>query len=532
MQKILLFIALFMGFAQSINAQWQQTDGIFGGDAKSFVFKGTDIFAAVGGKVYLTQNNGDNWTPVSSGLPDSKINALALSGSNLLAAVPFKEGIYLSTNNDGTWTVANTGLTDESVKTLVVKGNVIFAGTDSGVFLSTNNGNSWTLVSTGLPNLCYVETLTISGSNIFAVTQKGLFVSNNDGSSWTENTNGNYWTTASPTNGTFIKRVNNIIADGTNVYALTNEGDVFKTIDNGASWTNVSFSQIGFNTIGATANNGAKIFAGTGNNLYFSTDKGVTWTESSGLPNGYVNTVAANGSTIVVGFFNRTYISTDNGVTWKNKNTGIRELEVYSMSTDGANTYATSFFDVFLSTNNGANGIKKSVDDGATWTNINLGFTNVTVTGIVINGTTLIASTYGRGVFYSEDNGNNWRPANQGLTNYYIQKLNVNGNYLLAGTTTEVFRRPLNEFIFVGTKENSDNLNCTISPNPVSNTLTINCSNALINKNYAIRNVLGQTIKTDVLTDNATTLNVLNLANGIYFLHIFGTNKTIKFVKE
>ena len=67
-------------------------------------------------------------------------------------------GVFLSTNNGTSWTAVNTGLTNTYVYALAVSGTNLFAGTyGGGVFLSTNNGTSWTAVNTGLTNtVCLV----------------------------------------------------------------------------------------------------------------------------------------------------------------------------------------------------------------------------------------------------------------------------------------------------------------------------------------------------------------------------------------
>jgi hypothetical protein len=212
-------------------------------------------------------------------------------------------------------------------------------------------------------------------------------------------------------------------------------------------------------------------------------------------------------------------VSTNNGLNW----TSIFETTEFltTVATDGVNIFVGSIA-----------GVSKSSNNGSTWTEINNGLTNFDISSLALSGTTLFAGTYGGGVFYSKDNGNNWLPANEGLSSKFVEKLTICGNYLLGGTRKGVFRRPLSEFIAVGTKENTAELSCTLSPNPVSNQLTINCSEALIGKSYAVKNVLGKAVKSDILTSNSTQVNVSDLANGIYFLQLIGTSKTIKFVKE
>jgi hypothetical protein len=75
-------------------------------------------------------------------------------------------------------------------------------------------------------------------------------------------------------------------------------------------------------------------------------------------------------------------------------------------------------------------------------------------------------------------------------------------------------------------------LTCQISPNPVSNTLIINGSDALVGKKIVIKNILGESFLTNTLTGNTTELPVYSLPKGIYFLQIMGTEKTLKFVKQ
>jgi hypothetical protein len=75
----------------------------------------------------------------------------------------------LSTDNGTSWSQVNTGMTNSSLHALIVSGTNLFAATEGGVFLSTNNGTSWTAVNTGLTDI-YVCALAVSGTNLFAGT--------------------------------------------------------------------------------------------------------------------------------------------------------------------------------------------------------------------------------------------------------------------------------------------------------------------------------------------------------------------------
>jgi len=171
MKRLLSFFAavVLLG-AQSLQAQWIQTNGPYGGTINCFAVNGSNLFAGTDGGVFRSTNNGTSWTAVNTGLTDTYVLSLAVSGSNLFAGTD--GGVFRSTNNGTSWTAVNTGLTNTDVSSLAVNGSNLFAGTGDGVFLSTNNGTSWTAVNTGLTSRI-VDALAVNGSNLFAGTEDG-----------------------------------------------------------------------------------------------------------------------------------------------------------------------------------------------------------------------------------------------------------------------------------------------------------------------------------------------------------------------
>jgi endoglucanase len=96
---------------------------------------GTNLFAGTYGGIFLSTNNGTSWT--ASGLTNTVIRAFAVSpasggtgGTNLFAGT--EGGVFLSTNNGTSWSAVNTGLTNTIVSTLAISGTDIFAGTQGG----------------------------------------------------------------------------------------------------------------------------------------------------------------------------------------------------------------------------------------------------------------------------------------------------------------------------------------------------------------------------------------------------------------
>jgi hypothetical protein len=185
----------------------------------ALAISGGNIFAGTGNGVFLSSNNGSNWTAVNTGLTSTDVQALAISGINIFAAT-YSGGVFLSSNNGTNWTAVNTGLPAPSsagIYSLAISGSDIFAGTEGyGVFRSSNNGSSW--VATGLiTTVAIVPALAISGNNIFAGTFRGVFLSTNNGNSWT-----------SVNTGLTDTLVFSLALNATTIFAGTSASGVFK----------------------------------------------------------------------------------------------------------------------------------------------------------------------------------------------------------------------------------------------------------------------------------------------------------------
>jgi hypothetical protein len=137
---------------------------------------GTNLLAGISfggnGGVFLSTNNGTNWTSV--GLTSINVVRFAVSNTNLFAGT-YGNGVFLSTNYGTNWTPVDSGLTNLYVECLVVVGTNLFAGTyGSGVYLSTNNGTNWTVVDSGLTNSS-IFCLAVNGTNLFAGADSGVW---------------------------------------------------------------------------------------------------------------------------------------------------------------------------------------------------------------------------------------------------------------------------------------------------------------------------------------------------------------------
>lgn len=124
------------------------------------VYVGTDD-----GKVWVTLNEGSQWTDISAGLPNRWVTSLSsrpenpaivyvgLSGYRYDSYIPH---ILKSENHGQSWTDIGTGLPEVPVNKLLADplyDGVLYAATDFGMYYTTNDGQDWNVMGSGLPNV-------------------------------------------------------------------------------------------------------------------------------------------------------------------------------------------------------------------------------------------------------------------------------------------------------------------------------------------------------------------------------------------
>jgi len=170
--------------------------------------------------------------------------------------------------------------------------------------------------------------------------------------------------------------------------------------------------------------------------LFISFQLNAQWVQTNGPGGGYVNCLLLKGANIYAGTRDAgIFLSSNNGTNWVQKNSGLTNYDVYSMTYSGSNIFAgTIGGGVFLSTNNGTN-----------WKQMNNGLTNSKVLALTFNfnGSIIFAGTDSGGVYSSTNNGTNWTqiisglPANPSVYSL-ISGFGGKGN-VFAGTSNGVY---------------------------------------------------------------------------------------------
>jgi hypothetical protein len=189
-------------------------------------------------------------------------------------------------------------------------------------------------------------------------------------------------------------------------------------------------------------------------------------------------------------------------------------------------------------------GVYRSTNNGATWTLVNNGLTDLRITSLVSpDGTNLFAGGAG-GVYLSTDNGNNWTSVGTGLTTgVFSLAVSADGLTLVAGTTGfGVWKRPLSEMLAVtgvGPDAPLVDRRLEISPNP------LRAGNGLIAVMLAPNgrarldayDVSGRWVRSwdlegapnareEIRWDGKSQMGT-NLPPGVYFLHLVTTEGSL-----
>jgi len=278
------------------------------------------LFAGTEGWVCLSTTSGTSWVrtigPTPSGADFTDVITMAVSGPNLFAAGCTAQmygcsfGIYRSTDNGMSWSEGGNPPPAGGSKwappqlCLVASGSNLFAG-GVGVYLSTDEGTSWGAVSDGLPKTKgdtsryqTITSLASRGAMLVAGMADGVFLSTNSGANWTQ--------TGLHTG------VNALAISGENIFAGTDSAGIFRTTDNGATWSSVN-EGLPKSPSGTTKYvpvtmlfpHGTLLYAGSpGNGVFFSSSVVPGWTEAnSGLTNTNVKSLEVLGTNLFAGTY-------------------------------------------------------------------------------------------------------------------------------------------------------------------------------------------------------------------------------------
>lgn len=310
----------------------------------------------------------------------------------------------------------------------------IFAQDNFGLIItSTDGGKNWQPYYSN--DVFSIDSITTSGPNVIVSGGSfgneglvvGVFHSNNGGDSFTlSNLRQRVWvyyfTETSTTNAIAASYVNN---------------GFYYSSDNGITWTqsNITSGSIKYGAIAFNNNSGIMVISDLG--IYSSSDYGATWTISNTPPGNFdhISMHPNNYSAFMVSKTTTTgvYYTIDFGLNWTVSTSLPTTVRTISSTSIVSNHLNPSNHYALLSTYDN-DGIYYTTDAGQTWihSNITSGFFSLAVN---LQGNAVAGALYPNGIYYSSDFGMTWTQGNLTSNTYDTMGYNSIDNIFIAGNS-------------------------------------------------------------------------------------------------
>lgn len=223
-------------------------------DNNGVMFAGT-----MGGKIYKSSNDGQEWTVINSNMHVGYIWSLAIDNSNGTIWAGTEQGLYNSNDNGASWKLY--GLAGQDVHAVVVESaDHVFAGAwGFGVYELTQAGGEFAAINDGLTNLIVNALAVNSDGDLFAaIFGSGVYKLAAASGTW-ENMNAPTilpWTFGITSNG--------------DLYVGGYGDGVFATFDAGVNWYDLSGDLPGQFIYSIVVDNSDNVYLNTWNGGIYS----------------------------------------------------------------------------------------------------------------------------------------------------------------------------------------------------------------------------------------------------------------------
>ncbi len=262
--------------------------------------------------------------------------------------------------------------------------------------------NFWakTNAPSGTQYIVYSIVSNKSGDVFAVVSNTGIYKTTDNGNTWT----------LCFSQYTDVRN----IAIGSNgyIYVGTWGGGIYMSTTNGNSWVELN-ATVGWIIGSLAVSTNGYVFAYTSNagpGILKSTDNGASWNLSLSSSDNITCITASTGGYLYAGSASGIlYLSIDNGNTWNQKSTGLPGSKIAVISIDNTGNVFAGF--------PGYQGIFESTDNGTNWTQINNNLSDKRVNGIAIDSNNILFVGTPSGCYISFDHGSNWNLINNGFLN-------------------------------------------------------------------------------------------------------------------
>lgn len=291
-----------------------------------------------------------------------------------------------------------------------------FAATvDCGVFRMHHLNTSWQFIPSAFQTTS-IYSFCKNDSGLFVSTDYGIYRSLDNGVNWI----------GCGLTGTTVYSL--VSANSGDIFVSTDQCVNYRSPDGGTTWEEITDGLAGVFIRSFHSTSWDTLFALGGSCIYRSSGEGKVWRPLNG-PNDVstFETLVTDSSCNIYIITNLgPFRSRNNGETWEAIGSGLQGSHLTALTVNGdAHLYAVGF-----------QGVYRFLNSGDHWTRIRGPFSDRPIYVLRSAGSeTLLAGSYGQGIFYSSDGGMTWGTMNTGLTATRIRSLTVCADtVLLAGT--------------------------------------------------------------------------------------------------
>ena len=415
MKHATLFIALaFTLFFNGLKAQWQSMDGPQGRYVRSILCTDSLYYAATGGGVLVSSDQGLNWEFRNNWLTSCDTKCLVTYNDTVFLATD--ENIFRTTDDGLHWT-PDPYLHNHYIKHLLVHNGSLLASTYiQGVYQSAQGTQGEYLTGVFPSDVRYPYFMADNEEAMFIATyRRGVYRSFDDGASW------------EPCNNGLNSDVLGIYCHNGKVFATVLGQGIMVSSDNGDSWTSSGLNKQakGFAHLGDT------LYAACfGDGVFASFDDGVTWQDfNTNLASKNLWCMEAHNGLLFVGdTYGRIYRGNSDGTGWIRTNAPTFLASVGNIGISGGRVLAATHGSDFFYT-----------DNGSTWTQGN-NIGTVEIRGMMVEGNNVFIGTDMLGSFLSTNRGTSFNSAGAGLPEaQWLQSLVRCDDRIVAGSKDRMY---------------------------------------------------------------------------------------------
>ena len=358
------------------------------------------------GRVFRSADAGNSWTMFNTSLINQTILSIAILSEKTLY-VGTTDGVFRSTDGGEWWTQTNTGIINTWVKNLVFFKNTLYASTGISIVKSVDGGNSWVPIHRGLRST-HGAVLTITGENLYVVVDGIDQATFSTSAVLRLSDDGNRWMPIQTKMQSAKERmytVDRLVEAGETFYAIAqmSQGERLYRWKAGEDlWADLGLKDLQWGTLAVS---GRTVYVGARDGkLFRSVDEGDTWTDvSQHLPNwelqskrgfreGGYDLAFVGGTIYVDSMYDGVFRSTDSGETWTPIIDGLPSGVVDIQLVDGTTLYGTDDLEIFRLTH-GSDSWELVASMQPMYV------PSMYITALALDGTTLYIGTEAEGVF-------------------------------------------------------------------------------------------------------------------------------------